>query len=380
MAKQVRSDRDPGRRYADRRRAALRALKQQTKAEAMLVTDGCDIRYLTGLTEGSRTVLIARGLSVVLTNRMFAGCAPVEAVGSEVIITSKADDQHLAELIRKHKIRKLAFQEDLVTLARYRSVAEAVGERKLVPTRGLIVGVRSVKDEEEIATTRKAIRIAEKGLKQMMEQGAKHFVGRAEKSIATELEHRMRELGADRQGFPFNGIIVASGPNSASCHHFPTNRKIRKNESLLIDWGAELDGYRSDMTRVLFMHKPPEIYHEIYPLVERAYKAGIAALKPGVTNHRIDRASRSVIEAGGHGELFRHGLGHGIGLQIHEDPRLSGAGEPVRLKKNQIVTIEPGVYFDGHAGCRLEDDILIVPGGHKNLCAMTTRMERMILR
>ncbi len=380
MAKQTSSDRDPGKRFADRRRAALRALKQQTNAEAMLVTHGCDIRYLTGLTEGSRTLLIAKGLSVVMTNRMFAGVAPAEAIGSDVIITTQPDDKHLAELVRKHKIKKLAFQEDLITLARYRALAEAVGERKLAPTRGLMVAVRSVKDEDEIATTRKAIRIAEIALKQMMAQGAKHFVGRTEKSIATELEYRMRECGADRQGFPFNGIICAAGPNSASCHHFPTSRKIRTNEPLLIDWGAEVDGYRSDMTRVLFMNKPPEIYHEIYPLVERAYKAGIAALKPGVTNHTIDRASRGVIEAGGHGELFRHGLGHGIGLEIHEDPRLAGSGPAVRLKKGQIVTIEPGVYFDGHAGCRLEDDILIVPGGHKNLCTMPTRMERMVLR
>ncbi len=380
MAKRTPAADVAAKRYRDRRRAVVGAIKRDHGVEAMLVTHPVDIHYLAGIPEGSGALLITRHESIVITNRMFRGVAPAQCPGSEVVIPEVPPDPYLAQRIRKMKLGKVAIQEDKLSLMRHQSLVEAIGPRKLKPTRGVVVLVRSIKDAQEIALTRKAIRIAERAFREMAGEGADHFIGKTEKQIAAELEYRMRRLGANRQAFPGTGIIVGSGPNSASCHHDATNRKVREGEALLIDWGAEVEHYRSDMTRVLFMRSVPDLYREIYPLVEEAMHTGIAALRPGVTNHRVDKLSRDVIADAGHGELFCHSLGHGVGLEIHEFPGLSQHGKPYRLKRNQIVTVEPGIYVAGKGGCRLEDDILITADGCENLCKLPTKMSRMILR
>jgi len=201
--------------------------------------------------------------------------------------------------------------------------------------------------------------------------------------LATELEYRMRLLGADKQGFPDNGIIVAGGPNSASCHHVPTDRKVRRGEPLLFDWGAELHGYRSDITRVLFMGSPRPKLAEIYELVRRANREGVAAIRPGVALHTVAGRAWDIVREGGYADNIRHGLGHGLGLNIHEQPAM-GTGTRqttglTRLRANMIVTVEPGIYLNGLGGIRIEDDIRVTARGHECLTRLPRAIEDVIV-
>lgn len=365
--------------YAKRRRAVLRAAQKQHDINALLITDQINTRYLTGATEGAMLTLITPKQTFIMTRKMFADKLPYEALGCNVIIEDNIPaPKVLKKLIKEAGIQHLGFEEDRTTLSAYRALTDEINPKNLISYKDLVMMQRAIKDEHEIKLIRKAIRISQRALKDMMNQGQSFFIGKSEKQLAAELEYRMRMLGADRQGFPFNGIIVGAGPNSASAHHFPTNRKVKKGDMILFDWGAEVDGYRSDMTRVLFMGKVHPQIAEIYPVVEQAMKDAIAALKPGVNVKTVDAVSRKIIDQSGHGPKFRHGLGHGFGLEIHEQPFLSKTRN-MRLKKNMVVTIEPGIYFDGLGGVRLENDVLITADGHKDLSSLPTRLDKMII-
>ena len=374
-------------RYRKRRRSVLQQARRHKPIDAFLATDASDVRYLSGLTEGSESLLFGDDWAVVMTRAMFADQASKECPGTEVVLTDPsdrtkppADNEEIARQLRKHRARRLGFDETLINLARYRSLTKHVSERRLAPFRGLVVSCRAVKDRQEISLTLKAVRIAEKAFRDLIARGADYFVGQTERQLAAELEYLMRSLGADRQGFLMNGIIVACGPNSASCHHFPTSRRVRRGDAVLFDWGAEVEGYRSDITRVIFIGSVPDTFREIYSLVENALQKSVAAIRPGVRTHSIDKIARGFLTEAGYGEEFRHGLGHGIGLQIHEQPRLTQQGTPVRLKRNMLVTVEPGIYLDGIGGVRLEDDILVTATGAKNLCTLPTALDDAVVR
>lgn len=367
-------------RYQSRRHASLRAANAQAKVDALLLTDTVSIRYLTGVTEGAIFALILGKDAIVVTRRMFADKIPTEAIAATVIIEDDLSLPNiLKKLIRTHKISTLGYEEDRTLMSLYKEITSQISPRKLRPLNKVVEHVRMIKDDIEIATIKKCIRIQEKAMREMIAAGLNFFLGKTEKQLAAELEYRMRNLGADRQGFPFNGIIVGSGPNSASAHHFPTTRKIKKGDPILFDWGAEVDGYRSDMTRVLFMGSVHPKIGTIYPIVEQAMKTAIAYVKPGRMTNNVDAAARDVITQAGFGELFRHGLGHGIGLEIHEQPFMKRPPHQ-KLKKNMIITIEPGIYFDGIGGVRLENDILVTATGRKDLCTLPTKIEKMIIQ
>lgn len=384
MAKRKTSKDNLAARYAGRRRSVLRAARKKNPLDAMLVTDTTDIRYLCGVTEGSQSLLFGDDWAVLITTKMFRDVIGEQCQGAEIVVVERGDgnqappdDVELARQFKERGLKHVGFEKDLISYARFGTLTSCVGDDTLVAYQGLVVGTRAIKDEEEIALTRKAVKIAEAAFKQLIGRGAEYFEGTTELELAAELEYLMRKGGADRQGFPGSGIIVAAGPHSASCHHFPTKRKVRRGDAVLFDWGAELEGYRSDITRVVFVGEVPDIYREIYPVVERSMREAIAAVKPGVRNHKLDKIARGILEEAGH-EL-RHGLGHGIGLQIHESPRLT-AGPAQPLKKNMLITIEPGIYIHEVGGVRLEDDILVTADGHQNLCTLPTSMSKMILR
>ncbi len=364
---------------ATRRRAALRSARRQKEFDALLITNLHDLRYLTGITEGAGSLLVADKFAAVVTSYMFKDAVAQQCPGCEIIVKEDLapDDVEIRRLAREHKLKKIGFQEDMVSLIRYQKMVEHVGKSRLVALRDVVRDLRSIKDEDEIRTTRKAVRIAERAFRDLIGQGGDYLHGRTELQLAAELEYRMRMAGADRQGFPFTGIIVAAGPNSASAHHFPTRRKVRRGEVVLFDWGAEVDGYRSDITRVVFVGQPHPKLREIYEIVRRAHAAAIAALRPGVRTHAVDKTARDLITDAGYGHLFRHGLGHGIGLEIHEHPFMRRTNVP--LKKNMIVTIEPGIYIQGLGGVRLENDVLITADGHKDLNTLATAIDRVIV-
>lgn len=377
---------DDVQRYAARRRGALKAARKTHKVEVIFVTNASDIRYLTGCKEGAQGLLCGPNWCALFTSKMFKTVIPDQAPGTDVRVITGSVGDAIASALREQKHRRaLGFQGNDVAWSQHQAITKVLGRRKLVSIGNSVVDYRAVKDEREVALIRKCARIAESAFSDLTARGLRYFVGKTEKDLATELEYLMRQRGADRQGFPDNGIIVASGPNSASCHHLPTTRKIRRDEPLLFDWGAELDGYRSDITRTLFMGSVPGRFEELYELVRRANDVGIKAMRPGVRCNTVAKKAWDVIRDGGYGDTIRHGLGHGLGLDVHEQPRYGdgaprpGAPNPA-LKVGMVMTVEPGIYFKGEGGIRIEDDILVTKTGQKRLNHFSRRLEDMVLK
>jgi Xaa-Pro aminopeptidase len=243
----------------------------------------------------------------------------------------------------------------------------------LVPIAGLVEELREIKDAHELASLRKAVRQAQRGFA-VMRASLKGDM--TELEFAHDLEHAMRGFGARAAGFD---PIVAVGPRAALPHANPTSARISEADLLLIDWGAmSQDGYRSDLTRVLVTGRISSKLRKIYEVVLKAQLRGIAAIRPGVTGKQVDAAARSVIEKAGYGKQFGHGLGHGIGLDIHEGTRLSPVSKDV-LKPGMVITVEPGIYIPGWGGVRIEDDILVTRDGHEVLTSVPKQFEDAIL-
>ncbi len=247
---------------------------------------------------------------------------------------------------------------------------------KLKSVSGVMYELRAVKDDLEVKAIRRAVSIAQKAFKQLFGLGVKGWVGRSESDIAGQLEYFMRLSGA--QGASFD-TIVAAGPNGSKPHYRPGTRVIRRNEPVLIDWGAVVGGYCSDLTRVVFTGKIPPKVVEVYEVVLRAQKAGISAIRAGVACKSADKAARDVIDAAGYGDNFIHSLGHGIGRFVHEVPSLAGANK-ARLRSGMVVTVEPGIYLPGIGGVRIEDDILVTGDGPRRLSTLRRDISAMILQ
>jgi len=315
---------------------------------------------------------------------MFIECIRTQAPGVDVTIPHVPIYQQAHHAMNRMKHRgAVGFQGDRMSWLQYKQFAAAMGRRRLVDIGKAVMTCRAIKDEQEIRLTRRCARMAERAFHSMLDEGIHAFLGHSEKRLAAELEYRMRQLGADKQAFPDNGIIVASGANSASCHHAPTHRKVRRGEPLLFDWGAELNGYRCDITRVLFMGAPRPKLAEIYELVHRANREGVAAIRPGVATQTVARRAWDIVRDGGYADNIRHGLGHGLGLNIHELPQIGNGNRAqtpsVRLRTNMLVTVEPGIYLKGLGGIRIEDDVRVTPRGHECLTRIPRRIEDVIL-
>lgn len=376
---------DEAKRNADRRRGVIRQAVKNHGVEAVFVTNTTDIRYLSGCREGGAGLLLGSGWSVLFTSKMFAEVVPAEAPGVDVCVMKEGLYKALAAALRANKHRRaLGFQGNSMTWAQQQALSKGLGRRKLVSIGDTVVDYRAVKDDAEIRLIRKCVRIAEDAFLELTGRGLCYMVGKTEKQLAAELEYIMRQGGADRQGFPFNGIIVASGPNSASCHHQPATRKVRRDEPLLFDWGAELDGYRSDITRTLFTGSVTDRFREIYNVVLDAHDAGVQAMKPGVRCGTVAKTAWDVVRAAGYGETIRHGLGHGLGMDVHERPGFGNGARnelrKVRLRRNMVLTVEPGIYFKGEGGVRIEDDVVVTAKGRRRLNRLPRSLDKMILR
>ncbi|MCD4823015.1 MAG: aminopeptidase P family protein [Phycisphaerae bacterium] len=362
--------------YVLRRRAAMRKLSRQTGLAALLVTDPADVGYFTGF-GGEGFLVMGPDWACLVPGHFFREQAEAECsrqAGLE-IVTKFAGDSAIAECLKGRGVRRLGVQGEHVTLAVEKAIAAAAGKKKLVPIPSLKASGRMIKDDGEIRTIRKAVRIAQQGLEYLTSRGAKYLVGRTERDIAGELEFRMRQFGAENVAFT---TIVAAGSHSSRCHHIPGSRKVKRGQLLLIDWGALVDGYRSDLTRTLFVGKISPKFREIYEIVLAAQKAGISAIRPGVGCSTVDAAARKVISVAGYGKEFCHGLGHGLGRGVHEAPMLSSR-DKTRLKAGMVVTVEPGIYLPGVGGVRIEDDVLVTPGGCRRLSTLGRKLNQVIL-
>lgn len=242
----------------------------------------------------------------------------------------------------------------------------------------LVAGLRVIKDDEELLTIRRCVDIAEGSLEQLISGGTAGLLGKTERELAVELERIMIDFGADRQGFPGTGIIIASGPNSASNHHNPGSRRIGSGDTVLIDWGAEKGGYRSDLTRTFFIHYPPDYALTAYPVVEDALNLAASLLNPGQSMGAIDEAARQTIISAGFPE-FHYGVGHGVGLDIHEEPWIR-ANSSEHLEVGMITALEPGVYLPEIGGIRIENLFHILPDGVERIGTLTSSLDSMVLK
>jgi len=373
------------RQFSNRRCELMSRLAKQYRIEAVMITHPVDIRYLSGATEGVSAMLIGPGGTTLFTSKMFEARVPKEAPGCNTVVGTKAFEEAAKQLKDNRYRRGVGYQGGKLVQTRFQQLTDAMGRRKLIDIGEAVPLLRSVKDAGELRIIRQCVSIAEKAFLELIGQGAAYLMTRTERQLAAELEYRLCMLGADRQAFPFNGIITAAGPNSSSCHHFPGSRKPRPGEPLLIDWGAEKDGYRCDITRVVFMGEPDKRMRSIFEIVSAANAAGIDAIRAGALCADVSDAGWNVVRDAGYGDLIRHGLGHGFGLEIHEQPGLGSGGsqaaspDSARLEANMVVTVEPGIYIEGKGGVRLEDDVLVTAKGHKVLTSLPTDLASAIL-
>jgi len=336
--------------------------------EAALVTCLVNVRYLTGFT-GSHAALLVTGDGAVLgTDGRYATQAVTEAPDVERVIDRRCA-LALAGRAVARGVRRLGFESHDVSVDLHRQLSGLAERAELVSLGRAVEALREVKDEAEIACLRDACAIGDRALAEVVEG---LIMGRTERHVAQELERRMIDHGAEAVAFP---TIVATGPHSAIPHHQPTDRRIAPGDFLKIDFGARVHGYHADMTRTFVIGADPADWQiELYDLVFAAQRAGREALAPGADVREVDRAARAVIEAAGHGTRFPHGLGHGVGLEIHEAP-LMGHAAAGTLSVRTPVTVEPGVYLPGRGGVRIEDT-LVVRGdadGGPELLTLTTK-------
>jgi Xaa-Pro aminopeptidase len=347
----------------------LAALAADEGLDGLIVGGAANLRYLTGYTGSNGLALIAGGGDLrFLTDFRYEEQA-AEQVAPEFareIVTGELLDA-LAKELRPGRI---GFDDTATSVRQHARLTELAGAgAELVAAGGLVERLRLVKEPGEVERIRAAAALVDEVYAWLLEQG---LAGRRERDVAVELEHEMRRLGADEPSF---SSIVASGPRGALPHASPGVEKIEPGTLVTIDIGARLDGYCSDCTRTFAVGGPPdELGREVYDVVLRAQLAGLAAVQPGPTGREVDAVARAVIEEAGYGERFGHGLGHGVGIEIHEGPRLSRRGADMALVPGHVVTVEPGVYLPGRVGVRIEDLVVVTADGADVLSGFTKEL------
>ena len=325
-------------------------------ADAVLVTSGVNVRYLTGLASSNAAVLIpADGQAMLATDSRYAGTAERECQDLEIAIERDVAPA-LVELALAGGLHTIAFEDLVMTVHLYRELsASGQDELKLVGAASAIDELRMIKDEDEIALLDRACSITGQAFSAVLDRMCP---GVTEREYAIALERTMIDLGADGPAFD---SIVASGPNGAIPHHVPSGRQFEAGDLVTVDCGAQCGGYHADMTRTVMIGSPAAWQREIYQIVAEAQAAGVAAAIPGAEVTDVDAVARDVIAAAGHGEHFGHGLGHGVGLEIHEAP-IIGYGRTGTLQNRVPITIEPGIYVPGMGGVRIEDTLVVRAG------------------
>lgn len=351
-------------------RARCDRLRETVRAaglDAALVTRLVNVRYLTGFTGSNGALLVGAedGADVLCTDGRYRTQAGQQAPGLPVLV-ERAAAAALAARAGKEGLRRVGYESHDVTVDLHATLAEQAEGAELASLGQAVEAMRAIKDEDEIALLRQACAIADQALAELLAAGGVR-AGRTEREVARDLDGRMLDGGANEPSFE---TIVAAGPDSAIPHHRPADRVLASGDLVKLDFGATYRGYHSDMTRTLVLGPPADWQREVYELVATAQRAGREALAAGVGVVAVDRAARAVIEAAGRGEEFSHGLGHGVGLEVHEAPAV-GPYATGTLADRMAVTVEPGVYLEGRGGVRIEDTLVVRPGGPELLTATT---------
>lgn len=336
----------------------LRAKLAETGADALLVSQPENRAYFSGFTGSSGWLLITADRALIATDFRYYEQVGLECPGYELVQITTTLAAALPDMVQLAGVRRLAFEADHATFADVQDWSKAAPAIEWAPTKGIGIGLRAVKDADEIATLRAAVALADEALAAGL---AQLRPGMTELELSWAIESYMRTHGAQNVSFE---LIVACGPNGARPHARATAAPIVAGEPIVIDMGARVDGYCSDLTRTVCLGQPndPERFWAVYNTVLQAQTAAEAAIRPGMSGQEADAVARDLITTAGYGPNFGHGLGHGVGLAVHEEPRLSRLGAGA-LVAGHVVTVEPGIYLPGWGGVRIEDIVLVTDNG-----------------
>ena len=336
----------------------------ERELDRMLVLNLINIRYLTGFTGTNGACVCGPGVRLFFTDFRYTERAEAEIDGWEIHTVANDWLGGIAE----HLQGRVGFEDDHMSVRLLEKLKEKLADGVgMVPAGGRVEELRRVKDDGELALIEEAAKLADEALRWSTEQG---LAGKTEREAARAFEAKIRELGGD-PSFP---AIVAAGPNGALPHAEPGEREIGRGELVVFDMGAAIDGYCSDGTRTFATGDPGEEAIEVYEVVRRAQQASLEAIRAGITGEDVDKVAREVIDAAGHGDRFGHGLGHGVGLELHEGPRLSLRSDDV-LAPGEVVTVEPGIYLPGKLGVRIEDLVVVTENGPRNLSSLPKELQ-----
>lgn len=348
----------------------LRRQIKQSGVDALLVTNFKNVTYLTGFTGDDSYLLVTAKEEILFSDPRYSEQLEDECPHLKLEVrepgTSILDS--VAQTIRKAKVSKLGIEGQSMTVQLFNKMVAKLSKVEIKPLDGLVEDLRVIKDKDEIALTREAVALAEKAFA-VLKAGLRG--DQTEKELEALLTYEIQRNGGRGTSFP---PIVGVGPRAARPHGTPELVRMEEDSFVLIDWGADYRFYKSDLTRVLFYGKVPAKMRKMYETCLKAQLVAIDKIKPGVIMSEVDNAARSIIAKAGWGKQFGHGLGHGIGLDIHEAPRLNSLSNRP-LEPGMIVTVEPGIYIPGFGGVRIEDDILVTKDGHEILTSVPKSFE-----
>lgn len=345
---------DPHDELALRRDRLLESIRP-ARADAFLITSLVNVRYLSGFTGSNAVLLLTPSRALLFTDPRYQTQAPAES-DCEVKIAKGPLAKELALWIKRLRLKSIAFEQNRISFAEHLHLKEAAAPARLKPVAAAVEELRMLKSPAEIATIRASVQLNSAALDQALRRFQPSM---SEIDLAAEIEYRMRRLGADGPAFD---TIVASGPRSALPHAHPTDHPIQPDRLLLVDMGATLAGYASDMSRTFAVGKLSPRLRRMYRAVLESQLAALDAVRPGATCGSVDLAARNVLRRYSLENFFIHSTGHGLGLEIHERPRL-GRKERTRLQSGMVITIEPGVYREDLGGVRIEDTIVVTASG-----------------
>ncbi|MER3400040.1 MAG: Xaa-Pro dipeptidase [Thermoflexus sp.] len=351
-----------------RRVEALRRRMVEANLDALFITALPNVRYLSGFTGSAAVLCLTRQGAWILTDFRYWEQAARQAPDFTLYrLQNRRFSQILPEFWKEiGSPRRVGFESAHVTVDQWLTWKEAVPEVEWVPVKDWVEALRAVKDAEELARIREAARVADATMAYLRRRLRP---GMTEREAAWLAEQYLRTHGGEDVAFD---IIVASGPNGAMAHHRPGDRRLRAGEPIVVDLGARVDGYHSDLTRTFVLGRMPRRFREVYAVVLRAQEAALRGMRAGMTGKEIDALARSVIEAAGYGEAFGHGLGHGIGLEIHEKPAAGPIAEDP-VPAGAVLTVEPGIYLSGWGGVRIEDMVVVGEEGVREILTQASR-------
>jgi len=338
------------------RQERIRRALLERELEALLVTHLPNVRYLTGFTGSAGMALVTPETTYLTVDSRYLHQARAQ-VAAHVVPAEDTHERAVLDLIRRERLRRVGFEIERVSVARHEFFVSELGETVTwIPTRGVVEDVRVVKDAEEREAIRRAVELVARVFSEIL---IEIRPGVRERDLAVELEYRLRRSGAERLAFE---TIVASGERAALPHGIASERRIGYNEFVVIDVGAVVDGYCSDMTRTVYVGTPDARAREIYHVVLEAQLQCEREMRAGMSARAIDALTRGLITARGYGEFYGHATGHGIGLEVHEAPRLSRHND-APVPAGAVVTVEPGIYLPGWGGVRIEDVVIVHEDG-----------------